>query len=180
MENCQVMLTWGAVELGISGNRKYFLKMQAVDSSNLEESSGLPINIHKTALTLWKMPPVLGFSAEAGLELIQAPSCLLPWQWSNVFCIVTGMLGFANKVLCKGLHVFGRNNSSFFVTLIILGAVSNLANHFLCLGLHPWAFLEGTSWQLFVFLFLNLPSAPHSCPLPLQRKEWFFPYLELW
>lgn len=154
MENCQVMLTWSAVELGISGNRKYFLKMQAVDSSNLEESSGLLINIHKTAShPLEDAPIVLGLSAEAGLELIQAPSCLLPWQWSNVLCIVTGMLGFVNKVLCKGLHVFGRNNSAFFFTLIILGAVSDLENPFLCLGLHPWAFLEGTSGSFLFFCF---------------------------
>lgn len=84
------------------------------------------------------------------------------------------MLGFPNKVLCKGLHVFGRNNSAF-LTPITLGAVRDLASHFLCLGLRPWAFLEGTSWQLFIFLFPNIPSPP-SCPHPLQRKEWFFPW----
>lgn len=63
----------------------------------------------------------MSLSVEAALELIQAPSCLLPRQHSSVLCIVTGMLGFANKVLCKGLQVFGRNNSAFFFTGITLG-----------------------------------------------------------
>lgn len=103
------------------------------------------------------MPSQAWASAEAGLELIQAPSCLLPWQRSNELCIVTGMLGFANKVLCKGLHVFGRNNSAFFLTQLTLGAVRDLASRLPCLGLRPWVFLEGTSWQLFIFLFPNIP-----------------------
>lgn len=52
MEMGQVMPTWGVVELGVSGNRKYFLKTQAIDPDNLEGSSGILINIHKTQLPL--------------------------------------------------------------------------------------------------------------------------------
>lgn len=173
-------------KLGKSANQKYFPKTQALDPGNLEVSSGIFINLHKTGShlstpCLWEIPPRgLGLSVEAALELIQAPSCLLPWQHSSVLCIVTGMLGFANKVLCKGLHVFGRNNSAFFFTRITLGAVRDLASHFPWLGLRPWAFLEGTNWQLFIFLFPNTPSPPSSCPLPLQKREWVFPYFELW
>ena len=136
-------------------------------------SSGIFINVHKTsshlsAPCLWEIPPWAWASlVEAALELIQVPGCLLPWQRSSVLCIVTGMLGFANKVLCKGLHVFGRNNSAFFFTCTTLGTKKDLASHFPCLGLRPWAFLEGTSWQHFIFLFPNIPSPLSSCPFPL-------------
>lgn len=146
-------------KFGLSGNREYFPKTRALDPGNLEGSSGLLGSIRKTSFPstpsplFWELPPQAWASAEAGLELIQAPSCLLPWQRSSVLCIVTGMRGFANKVLCKGLHVFGRNNSAFFFTRITLGAVRDLASHFPCLGLCPWAFLEGTSWQPLFFNF---------------------------
>lgn len=88
------------------------------------------------------------------------------------------MLGFANKVLCKGLHVFGRDNSAFFFSQITVGAVKrDLASHFLCLGLRPWAFLEGTSWQLYLSLVPNIPSLPSSCPLPRPEERMVFPLL---
>lgn len=124
-------------------------------------------------LPLGDIPTGLGLSVEAALELIQVPGCLLPWQRSSVLCIVTGMLGFANKVLCKGLHVFGRNNFTFFFTCTTLGTERDLASHFPCLGLRPWAFLEGTSWQLFIFLFPNIPSHRPPVHSPSKGKNGF-------
>lgn len=52
MENCQVMLTWGAVELGIDGNRKYLLKMQLWTPVTWKRAQGSSSTYTKQLLTI--------------------------------------------------------------------------------------------------------------------------------
>lgn len=169
-------------KLGISDNGKYFLKTQPLDpwlprrelrTPHRQTQNQLPAPCPTSRRCPHRLGPLCQGRPQADSRA-QLPVAMATFQLA---LHSDRDARLCNKVLCKGLHVFGRDNSAFFFTWITLGAVRrDLASHFPCLGLRPWVFLEGTSWQLFIFLFPNIPSLL-SWPLPAPKERMVFPLL---